>query len=343
MFYLWVYVAAVSLARIQAYSPESERSSGSTLVAVDSSGSTHLMRSQTGDRVDAGNPYGTMVKMLHSKGVDEDSIATTAADVEKMSGGRFSAHLQTLRWAIPASGTVVVGLLAAVIYRCRKRWPEVQEMAEGSDAELKEWSSGHFDCLSEPAICCTSCCCPCIRWADTMDMANIVAFWPAAAVFLFLMVSNFWVPAFVLINVALLTYGRQMLRKGFGMKEQATARSLCGDCLYVSFCTPCAITQEARHVEKAAKVGHSVVESKRPVTSAPQAAPASPAPVPAPAAAPVAAPVAATPQSSAAATPAPAPAAAPRQEVIQSSRPSAKKEAAKPPPAAKTAESDEEF
>lgn len=336
MFYLWVYVAVVSLGRIHAYSPESERSSGSTLVAVDSSGgSTHLMRSQTGERVETGNPYGKMVKMLHSKGADEDSIVATAADVEK--NGGLPAPLQTLRWAIPASGTVVVGLLAAVIYRCKKRWPEVE--TAGSEEQLKEWSSGHFDCLSEPAICCASCCCPCIRWADTMDMANIVAFWPAALVFLFLMVSNFWVPAFMLINIALLTYGRQMLRKGFGMKEQTTARSLCGDCLYVSFCTPCAITQEARHVEKAAKVGHSLVESKRPMAS--QAAPAEPAPAPAPAA-PVAASLApaATPSSAAA-----APVPAPRQEVIQSSRPSAKKEAAKPPPApaAKTAESDEEF
>ena len=47
-----------------------------------------------------------------------------------------------------------------------------------------------------------------------MDMANIIGFWPAAAVFLFLLASNFWLPAFVLINVALMTYGRQMLRKG---------------------------------------------------------------------------------------------------------------------------------
>lgn len=336
MFYLWVYVAVVSLGRIHAYSPESERSSGSTLVAVDSSGgSTHLMRSQTGERVETGNPYGKMVKMLHSKGADEDSIVATAADVEK--NGGLPAPLQTLRWAIPASGTVVMGLLAAVIYRCKKRWPEVE--TAGSEEQLKEWSSGHFDCLSDSAICCASCCCPCIRWADTMDMANIVAFWPAALVFLFLMVSNFWVPAFMLINIALLTYGRQMLRKGFGMKEQTTARSLCGDCLYVSFCTPCAITQEARHVEKAAKVGHSLVESKRPMAS--QAAPAEPAPAPAPAAPVAASPAPAATPSSAAAAPVPAP----RQEVIQSSRPSAKKEAAKPPPApaAKTAESDEEF
>mmetsp|Transcript_78018 Transcript_78018/g.129178 ORF Transcript_78018/g.129178 Transcript_78018/m.129178 type:complete len:327 (+) Transcript_78018:57-1037(+) len=325
--FLWVYVA-VSLGRIHAYSPDSDKSSVSTLLAVDSNGSTHLMRTQTGQRVDGGNPYGKMVKMLHSKGADEDSIVATATDVEK--NGGLPAPLHTLRWAIPASGTVVVGLLAAVIYRCKKRWPEV-ETAQGREEDLKEWSSGHFDCLSEPAICCASCCCPCIRWADTMDMANIVAFWPAAFVFLFLLVSNFWVPAFMLINIALLTYGRQMLRKGFGMKEQTTARSLCGDCLYVSFCTPCAITQEARHVEKAAKVGHPLLESKRPM--APQsAAPAAPAPAPAPAAAP------------AAAAPSPAPAPAPRQEVIQSSRPSAKKEAAKPPPpAAKTTESDEEF
>ena len=41
--------------------------------------------------------------------------------------------------------------------------------------QLKEWSSGHFDCLSEPAICCASCCCPCIRWAEPWVIPPVIS------------------------------------------------------------------------------------------------------------------------------------------------------------------------
>jgi len=154
-----------------------------------------------------------------------------------------------------------------------------------------------------------------------MDMANVIGFWPAAAVFLFLIASNFWLPAFVIINIALLIYGRQMLRKGFAMKEQTTARSLCGDCLYVSFCTPCAITQEARHVEKAAKVKHPLLESRRGL------APSQESMVPTPAA-----------PTAAVATPTPRPA-----PTASSSAPEVKKELPKPAAPVAAHESDEEF
>lgn len=274
--------------RIKGYSPDEH--SRSTLVAVESSGNAQLIRSQTKTSgvVEAGNPYNKMSKMFSSQGHDEDSIITTADSVNK--SRPVPTALEILRRLLPALVTVVVGFVAAVIYRCTKRWP-APEMA--TETDLQVWSSGHFDCLAEPMLCCMACCCPCIRWADTMDMANVIGFWPAAAVFLFLIASNFWLPAFVIINIALLIYGRQMLRKGFAMKEQTTARSLCGDCLYVSFCTPCAITQEARHVEKAAKVKHPLLESRRglvpsqesmvPTPAAPTAAVATPTPTPRPA------------------------------------------------------------
>lgn len=268
--------------RIKGYSPDEHLRS--TLVAVESSGNAQLIRSQTKTSgvVEAGNPYNKMSKMLASQGHDEDSIITTVDSAKKSRPGTV---LEILRRLLPALVTVVIGLVAAVIYRCTKRWPAPEMTTE---TDLQVWSSGHFDCLQEPMLCCMACCCPCIRWADTMDMANVIGFWPAAAVFLFLMASNFWFPAFVIINIALLIYGRQMLRKGFAMKEQTTARSLCGDCLYVSFCTPCAITQEARHVEKAAKVKHPLLESRRglvppqesmvPTPAAPTVAVATPAP-----------------------------------------------------------------
>ncbi|CAE7765074.1 CNR10 [Symbiodinium pilosum] len=99
-----------------------------------------------------------------------------------------------------------------------------------------------------------------------MDMTSIIAFWPAAVGFLFLVTSDLLLPVPVcgLILVALMTYGRQRLRKGFEM-DHGDFKSVCGDCLFVSFCTPCAISQEARHAEKAAEVNHPLVASKRPL------------------------------------------------------------------------------
>lgn len=249
-----------------------------TSSVVDSRGAVHLMRSQpstnTSGGVKAQNPYHELKMKMEADGQGAEAVIS-AVDRRETSGSATY-----LRWLIPSSATVVLGLLAALLYRCTKRWPEQSESTE--ETQLKEWSSGYFDCFSDLRLCCLALCCPCIRWADTMDMANIIGYWPAAFAFLFLMASNFWLPVFVLVNVALLTYGRQMLRKGFDMKDQATAKGICGDCLYVSFCTPCAIKQEAAHVEKAAKANHPLLAAKRPLGEAAASSPPAQASMPQP-------------------------------------------------------------
>eukprot|EP00913_Durusdinium_trenchii_P009718 g9131.t1 len=253
-------------------SPKDVVASMDTSSVVDSRGAVHLMRSQpstnTSGGVKAQNPYHELKMKMEADGQGAEAVIS-AVDRRETSGSATY-----LRWLIPSSATVVLGLLAALLYRCTKRWPEQSESTE--ETQLKEWSSGYFDCFSDlqqPSLAETK---------DTMDMANIIGYWPAAFAFLFLMASNFWLPVFVLVNVALLTYGRQMLRKGFDMKDQATAKGICGDCLYVSFCTPCAIKQEAAHVEKAAKANHPLLAAKRPLGEAAASSPPAQASMPQP-------------------------------------------------------------
>mmetsp|Transcript_19779 Transcript_19779/g.24393 ORF Transcript_19779/g.24393 Transcript_19779/m.24393 type:complete len:306 (-) Transcript_19779:58-975(-) len=280
----------VSLAVITAYrgNPKLDGSSG-TLVADKTEGSEVSQSPGEGKEAEGENPVS---KVLQEIGHEEDVIINkTAEDVEWIvsgSDGRVALtwkpmiSKQTfllLRVVIPSGTIVVFGLLAAIVNRFTKQAPQIQSPTAGSETlDLKDWSSGHWDCCSEPAICCNALCCCCVRWADTMDMAHINSFWPALFVFLLFAVLTCWCPYFWIGNIVLFIHGRQALREGFGMKQQGNFSSLFGDCLFVSFCNPCALTQEARHVEKAIEVNHPFVQGNQPLPS--QATAAAPAAVP---------------------------------------------------------------
>merc|ERR1719498_347116 len=117
----------------------------------------------------------------------------------------------------------------------------------------EDWSSGLFACFSDLPICFWSCCCPCIRWADTVHKMGFMEFWPAFSLFLSLLIlywglSPFGVGFLIWLGFCCLcvTY-RHRMREQFQMNDRhdfAFAEDLAIYCC----CSPCAIAQEARHV-----------------------------------------------------------------------------------------------
>lgn len=100
-----------------------------------------------------------------------------------------------------------------------------------------------------------------------MDMLGLLSFWPAFLLFLFFEVLSL-LPLGTCCCCGLLgvlTYYRNKLRVAFGMAGANECPTVLGDCVFVSCCTCCAISQEARHMEMAATVNHEAVASQRPL------------------------------------------------------------------------------
>jgi len=145
--------------------------------------------------------------------------------------------------------------LAACVYRSQKSFP--QAVSSRSKQDFNDWTSGPFDFCSDAKVCCWSCWCPCIRWADNMDMLGIVSFWVGLGLFCGLIMLTTVPGGLLLWLVAVLLWMsfRQQLRLKFSM-EQSTFRTFIGDCALYCCCWPCAIAQEARHIEEACRAAH---------------------------------------------------------------------------------------
>lgn len=167
---------------------------------------------------------------------------------------------------VQLSSLVWLGLFLgfAAFYKWIKRWPHVEPNFT-ERANMRVWSSGPFDCFQDLPICCWSCWCPLIRWADSVEMLGFMAFWVAIAIFLaidfltYIGLGFFW-----LLAISILTYHRQKMRRSFNMDGQGEFCTYCGDCFLYLCCSPCAVAQEARHVEFAAMVDHEAVKHQRP-------------------------------------------------------------------------------
>jgi len=162
-----------------------------------------------------------------------------------------------------ASFIIWCTLVAAIacFYRSQKAFPRA--VSSRPEQDFNDWTSGPFDVFSEPSVCCWSVCCPCIRWADNMDMLGILGFWVALMLFCGLVLLN-TVPAggllLWLIASLLWMSFRQQLRLKFDM-EQNTLKTFVGDCALYCCCWPCAIAQEARHIEEACRADHKAVRT----------------------------------------------------------------------------------
>ncbi|CAE8639513.1 unnamed protein product [Polarella glacialis] len=160
--------------------------------------------------------------------------------------------------------SILISVAFAGCYRATKTWPSIdRELGQGMSHRV--WSSGPFDCFENIPVCFWACCCPALRWADTMDMQGFLGFWPAMGVWTVLNLLSFAGLGFVwLLAIGGVTYYRQKMRRSFNMEGQGEICSYCGDCCFYSCCTLCAVAQEARHVEFAAKVDHPCVKDQRP-------------------------------------------------------------------------------
>jgi len=101
-------------------------------------------------------------------------------------------------------------------------------------------------CLSDPKLCVIGFCCPCMRWADTLDQHGVLSYWPA---FIAMFGLNLLYPyTKVLSFIAVVVLGafcRQKLRNRFEITNW-TWRTVFSDVMIWLCCQPCAIIQEAR-------------------------------------------------------------------------------------------------
>lgn len=107
------------------------------------------------------------------------------------------------------------------------------------------FSFGLFEFFSDRNLCLIGCCCPFLRWSDTVDRQGLLSYWKAfLATFLLLLLHLY---TYGISDVALVLLGityRQKLRSRF-LIESGTSTSLLNDCLVWTCCQPCAIIQEA--------------------------------------------------------------------------------------------------
>jgi len=157
----------------------------------------------------------------------------------------------------------LITLALAFLYWHHRKPPEFQQDAVLDGVSFKVWRFGLFSCFSDPEICLWACCCPAIRWADTVRYVGLLGFWIAFAIafaifFCMGVVSSSPVEIIVWAVLALVFAAiRQEMRKAYGMHEQGGWTYLEDFCLYCC-CACCTIIQEARQVEEAYKVGYPI-------------------------------------------------------------------------------------
>lgn len=128
------------------------------------------------------------------------------------------------------------------------------DMPKEAISAEQDFSDGLCACASSLPICLTSCLIPCVRWSDTMAQARFESFFKALGIFTsFLVLNSFFSGVGTMAVVALGTVYRVKIRQEYGMLT--SVKTHCLDLLSWLCCTPCAIAQEARHVERAESAG----------------------------------------------------------------------------------------
>lgn len=186
----------------------------------------------------------------------EESLAVVGFDLnitevkDGLSRGDWKhwAVSNTVSWAIYM-------VLALLIWTCCYPTEPLQVL----DAEdpMHTFQYSHFGCFRNPGICLCACCCPGLRWADTMRLAGLLPICTGLTVFFVAALLNGLMYSNVFIGLAtclLLLYYRQKLRGRLAL-HSCTAYTCCVDFIYVFLCPWCAIAQEARVVRHAYKAG----------------------------------------------------------------------------------------
>jgi Cys-rich protein (TIGR01571 family) len=164
-------------------------------------------------------------------------------DAPAVHGQRFLSTL--VSWAIWVAFSLLLWYFA---------YP-VAPIIDDLEDPKKIMTSGYFECLNDweaRKIFFCACCCPALRWADTMHTAGLLSIAAALAFYFgfaffnqFLLLGTFSMG--VLTNALILAF-RHQLKERLQL-ESWTCSSCCMDFLFVCFCPWCAISQEARAVQ----------------------------------------------------------------------------------------------
>lgn len=171
-------------------------------------------------------------------------------------------------------------LSVGVYLSCYNFRVPVRDEASKADPE-ETLESGHCACLGESGdlrIFMCACCCPAIRWADTVNLAGLLRVGVAFCLCsLFFLMDGLVLPSlgFGVFFACTLLYYRQQLRRKFGL-PYGNCQTCCFDFCFVFWCPWCAIAQEALVVKQAYEIGHPAVRggpAKMPTGSTWQTAP----------------------------------------------------------------------
>jgi Cys-rich protein (TIGR01571 family) len=153
--------------------------------------------------------------------------------------------------------TLLVSCVAKLIFLCTykksvtdKRAPLPEVAVHGQ--QLPDFHHSAFGCFEDMDVCIHSCCCSTIRAADTHKAAGTSEFWSVVLLWVFACVVGRILGGRALGHLfagllisGIMTHKRQMLKAKLGIAHG----NCCADFLLWWCCTPCAIAQEARHVD----------------------------------------------------------------------------------------------
>ncbi|CAD7930278.1 unnamed protein product [Amoebophrya sp. A25] len=185
---------------------------------------------------------------------------------------------QVLGWPDEAAGEagMWVSLYTALAYLVLVSVLTMFYLASNQHAEDMDFlprdglSDEIYDCCDHPNVCLASFCCPFARWADTMGQVGLLHFsvglsmWIAAT-----MIDLFYFfPLGLIILSVVGGIHRLRLRMahklgGGGWSGFRLTRQLILDIFTWFCCMPCAIAQEARHVERSKSISDAVQAGPR--------------------------------------------------------------------------------
>jgi len=157
---------------------------------------------------------------------------------------------------------VAIMAVVAKIYITFRRLPMGEYGSEDYTDYNRDWKHGCCSWYQEPGTCLCGLCCFPLRWAETVSLVKgVLPFWPAFLLFMILAAFGETVVfLFAWLGMVVVCVDfRQRLRKSFDFEKQGGITWLT-DCLMYSFCSCCAVIQEARHVEDALARKHVKTE-----------------------------------------------------------------------------------
>jgi len=185
-----------------------------------------------------------------------DPAGMAEKSAKEVSEGNFENVHVLLNPATAVSGAMAAGGIIAyilVVCCCGFCYTKVKP------GYLNDWNHGSlprdgfadgiFTCKTDSgnmSICFWSCCCPCIRWADTIADMGYMRFYVALAIWVLLTVGNsFLMGCGSLLIIGIGSWYRMKIRGSWGLQSNA-----CADVFAWCCCLPCAVAQEARQVER---------------------------------------------------------------------------------------------